>query len=193
MTAQRHAPITLTTLGAIASALGLTGCPGPASPPPPAAPGPVATASGPPGACTANAQIEIKSITVAGQNLTVVLEPDPRPISKNGDGVRWKLKNTGQQNYQFSGAGIVFAANSPGGPASAPQSSSTTEIVWCFGATTGDLSWKYSALITDGTNKWTCDPTIVNNESVMRVGGASSPGPAASAVATNPPITCLRQ
>lgn len=71
---------------------------------------------------------------------------------------------------------MTFKPGAPAGPVSAPATGKPDEYVWCFDATTTDLSWPYKVKFYDTTlpaTVWVCDPTIINFEGLNRAAQVS--------------------
>lgn len=142
-----------------------------ATPAVPAAPAGVAA---PP--CPPEAPVKIDDIVINGSAATVSFNPDPRQIGKNAGGVRWTLKSPQGKTYVFATDGVTFKPGAPAGPVSAPATGKPDEYVWCFDATTTDLSWPYKVKFYDTTlpaTVWVCDPTIINFEGLNRAAQVS--------------------
>ena len=124
--------------------------------------------------------MNIHDITMVSDSAaTIIVTPDPAPISQNADGLRWKLTGQGGKTYAFTADGISFPAGQPSG-ASAPATGTAAEFVWCFGPTSPRYtSWKYTVKFYDTAASasapvWKCDPTIINSNQFSDVSASTS-------------------
>jgi hypothetical protein len=149
-------------------------------------PVPAVPASAPAAAqnCLPEAPVKVDHIVISGGNATVTVDPEPRQIGQNAQGVRWTLKSPQGKTYVFAGNGVVFKSGAPPGPAASSANADRSQFVWCFNATAPNSTWAYTIRFVDTTvpgTTWACDPTIINNEVL-------SPGTAAPKS-----YTCVQQ
>lgn len=101
---------------------------------------------------------------------SIQVNPDSVRVNEVAGGVRWTIAGN---RYVFADDGITFKAPVPAGPASSAITADRSDFWWCFNASPRNATWNYTIRFYDKNDTtvppkiWSCDPIIVNFDSLM--------------------------